>query len=108
MHFEVSFFPHSCNDFKADKAVLVSWLQILEFKLQFFHLGQTSFQGKIQSQGVSSDGIPQITSTDSFTVRGISRNTIQVKHESGSIYIFVAPCSVFTGIHSKSVGISMS
>jgi hypothetical protein len=77
------------------------------YKKDYFFLGQASFQGKIHSRGFSSEGIPQVTTTDGFTVCGISRNTIQVKHESGSICIFVAPFSVFTGIHLKSVGISV-
>ncbi|XP_069696561.1 proteasomal ATPase-associated factor 1-like isoform X2 [Periplaneta americana] len=64
--------------------------------------GQTSFQGKIHSQGLSNEGIPRLTAADGFTVCGISRNTIQVKHDSGNICIFVAPCRIFSGIHSKS------
>lgn len=65
--------------------------------------GQPSSQGKIYSQGLSSEGIPRVTTTDGFSVHGISRNTIQVNHESGNICIFVASFSTFTGIHSKSV-----
>lgn len=65
--------------------------------------GQPSFQGKIRSRDLSREGIPQVTATNGFTVCEISRNTIQVKHESGHICIFVAAFSTFTGIHSKSV-----
>jgi hypothetical protein len=75
-------------------------------KLLFF-LGQPSSQGKIYSQGLSNEGIPRVTATDGFSIHGISRNTIQVNHESGNICIFVAPFSTFTGIHSKSVGVSV-
>jgi hypothetical protein len=75
--------------------------------LSFSFLGQSSFQGKIYSQGLSNEGIPRVTTTDGFSVHGISRNTIRVNHESGNICIFVAPFSTFTGIHTKSVGISV-
>ena len=70
-----------------------------------FVLGQTSIQGKIHSRGLSREGIPQVTATNGFAVCEISRNTIQVKHESGHICVFVAAFSSFTGIHSRSVGI---
>ncbi|KAJ9591875.1 hypothetical protein L9F63_001598, partial [Diploptera punctata] len=66
--------------------------------------GQTSYEGKIHSQGLSNEGIPRVTATEGFSVRAISRSTIQVKHDdSGTTYIFQAPTGVFSGIHSKSV-----
>lgn len=80
-------------------------LYVHNYVTLIFVLGQTSIQGKIHSHGLSRDGIPQVTATNGFAVCEISRNTIQVKHESGHICVFVAAFSIFTGIHSKSVGI---
>ncbi|XP_006627858.2 proteasomal ATPase-associated factor 1 isoform X1 [Lepisosteus oculatus] len=66
--------------------------------------GKPTVYGTLKCQGVSYDGIPEVTASEEFEVLEVSKKSIHVTCPAGNTSSkFLAPHTTFAGIHDKSV-----